>query len=174
MHLCPQNNFWHLLTWAQCLHPPSPPPLLCSPTTSLSLSLGPRSLWHRWANPADVISGLFFLLLLFFQPSCLFAFARLAGCRMDFGCGVNEVICICPKLFAVDCLEGRTTGAEQKTSLSCLKTRREISILICFSLLQLKAAGVFLKQVQEHGHSAGQRPKQQRQRPSAASRRPIK
>lgn len=33
---------------------------------------------------------------------------------MDSGWGVNEVICICPKLFAVDCFEGETAEEEKE------------------------------------------------------------
>lgn len=81
----------------------------------LSLSSSPFKLelacpfWHRWVNPADVLSVCVSLL-----PTHLFLpflpFVGLSCCRMDLGWGVNEAICICPKLFAVDCFEGRTTA----------------------------------------------------------------
>lgn len=42
---------------------------------------------------------------------------------MDPGWGVNEVICICPKLFAVDCFEGETAKEEKKKN--ALSSRAE-------------------------------------------------
>lgn len=103
--------------------PPSPPLFffLRPPPLNLPLSLSfAFSAWHRWANPADVLSGcLFFVcvrfLLSVFSLLLLFlTFAHLSCCRMDLGWEVNEVICICPKLFAVDCFEGRTTGEKRE------------------------------------------------------------
>ena len=76
--------------------PPSIPPPLSFLPLPLFCTVGRlRSAWHRWANPADVLS-------IIFSPSL-----PLSSCRMDLSWGVNEVICICLKLFSVDCFEGR-------------------------------------------------------------------
>lgn len=56
-----------------------------------------------------------------FSFSCSRSLISPAECRMALGWGVNEVICICPKLFAVDCFEEEPQAEGRKTTLSCSK-----------------------------------------------------
>lgn len=108
--------------------------LFSSPTTSQSPCLSLSSLSRR-ASLSQLgtdgrIQQMFYLavfsffvcvhfLLSVFSLLLLFVtFAHLSCCRMDLGWEVNEVICICPKLFAVDCFEGRTTGKREKKTLT--------------------------------------------------------
>lgn len=85
---------------------------------------------------------------------CLFlpflAFAHLSYCRMDLGCEVNEVICICPKPFAVDCFEERTTGRGKGTTLlpECRKfTFSEIHIFLSVRKIKIKKSHVTLSEM---------------------------
>lgn len=80
-------------------------------------------------NPADVLAGTFLLLSL--------TFAHLSCCRVDSGWGVNEVICICPKLFAVDCFEGET-AEEEKENCFLLRKAPNAAILEKYRLFCTK------------------------------------
>lgn len=106
--------------------PASPPPLFFQPSLSLFSSplklVLPRPVWHRWVNPPDVLSVCVSLLPTLLSLPFL-PFVGLFCYRTDLGWGVNEAICICPKLFAVDCFEGRTTVERNMLpSPACNKT----------------------------------------------------
>lgn len=137
MHPPPQNNSWHLLMWAPCLHLLSclfahrlsfSLLLLLPVTAGLARSLA-RSLGLAQMGESSRCFIRQFFVVASPPPPCLFlpflAFAHLSHCRMDLGCEVNEVICICPKLFAVDCFEERTTGRGNGTTL--LPERRKFT-----------------------------------------------
>lgn len=55
-------------------------------------------------------------------------FARFSCCRMDWGWRINEAICICPKLFVVDCFQGRT--AANTNHLLLPETEKKLSELM--------------------------------------------
>lgn len=151
-----KNNSWHLLTWAPCLHllfffahhflvflSFSLPPPSCSALLSQLGTDGRIQQMFYLAVSFCFSLPVFSLLLLFLT------FAHLFCCRMDLGLEVNEVICICPKLFAVDCFEGRTTGEKRRKLLTAgwnvksLAKLKKIShftlkLLFCISILDEK------------------------------------